>query len=136
MHDQVHNAVRDLTEQNRPVSVGGYLDKEAATELIEWADYLLLPSRIESIPVIFSDAMQLHTPIIAMPVGDLPRLHNKYQYGVVATDSNSGAYAEAIQIALETNPTAFDRGLEAARADFNLSDIVQRFVRDVSGGEV
>lgn len=130
MHDQVQRAARDLIERQRPVTVGTYLNKEAAAELIEWADYLLLPSRIESIPVIFSDAMQLHTPIIAMPVGDLPRLHAKYRYGVIATDPTSTAYAEAIHAALGMNTKAFSAGLETARTDFNLPKIVKRFVQD------
>lgn len=134
MHDQVHHAVHDLIKRDRPVSVGAYLDKEAAAELIEWADYLLLPSRVESIPVIFSDAMQIGTPIIATPVGDLPRLHGKYRYGVIATNLNSTAYAAAIQVALDTNATTFDEGLEAAKADFDLAEIVKGFVRNVSSG--
>lgn len=52
----VRSAVDTLERAGRPVSVGGYLDKKEAAELLAWADYLLLPSRIESIPVIFSDA--------------------------------------------------------------------------------
>lgn len=133
MHDQVHSAAHDLINRDRPVMVGGYLGKDAAAELIEWADYLLLPSRVESIPVIFSDAMQLHTPIIAMPVGDLPRLHAKYRYGVIALDTDAKAYAEAIQCALGMNAAAFDPGLKAARTDFDLLEIVKQFLRDVSG---
>lgn len=133
MHDHVHAATRELIEHGRPVSVGGYLDKAAAAELIGWADYLLLPSRIESIPVIFSDAVQLGTPIIAMPVGDLPRLHAKYRFGVIAVSTDAAAYAMAIRNALGSNANEFDTGLKAARKDFDLADIVKRFVQDVSG---
>jgi len=71
----VRRAVASLESQGRPIVIGGYLDKQDAADLIGWADYLLLPSRIESIPVIFSDAMQVGTPLIATPVGDLPQLH-------------------------------------------------------------
>lgn len=133
MHDHVHAATRELIERGRPVSVEGYLDKAAAAELIGWADYLLLPSRIESIPVIFSDAVQLGTPIIAMPVGDLPRLHAKYRFGVIAVSTDAAAYAMAIRNALGSNANEFDTGLKAARKDFDLADIVKRFVQDVSG---
>lgn len=129
LHDQVHAAARELIERGRPVSVGAYLDKEAAAELIGWADYLLLPSRIESIPVIFSDAVQLGTPIIATPVGDLPRLHAKYPYGVIAADTDSASYAQALQAALGVNANEFEKGLEAARVDFDLEKIVKRFVQ-------
>lgn len=134
LHDQVHAAVRELIEQGRPVSVGGYLDKTDAAGLIDWADYLLLPSRIESIPVIFSDAVQVRTPIIATPVGDLPRLHAKYDFGVLASRTDSRAYAEAICRALDANPVQFENGLRGAMQDFDLVKIVNRFVRDISRG--
>jgi glycosyltransferase involved in cell wall biosynthesis len=132
LHERVHEGVDKLIAQGRSVSVGGYLDSAAAAKLIEWADYLLLPSRVDSIPVIFSDAVQLHTPIIAAPAGDLPRLHAKYNYGVMAGDKTPAAYAEAIQAALNINPTAFDAGLNAARPDFDLAEIVRRFVDEIS----
>jgi glycosyltransferase involved in cell wall biosynthesis len=38
---------------------------------LHWCDYLVIPSRVESIPVILSDAVQLGTPIIATEVGDI-----------------------------------------------------------------
>ena len=132
LHDEVHAAARRLIEHGRPVSIGAYLDKEAAAELIGWADYLLLPSRVESIPVIFSDAMQLDTPIIATPVGDLPRLHAKYQFGLIAMAPDAASYAAAIQAALDVDASSFDEGLEAARVDFDLAKIVKRFVHDIS----
>ena len=130
LHDEVHAAGRQLIERGRPVSIGGYLDKDAAAELIDWADYLLLPSRVESIPVIFSDAMQLGTPIIATPVGDLPRLYAKYQFGLIAMAPDAASYAAAIQAALDVDASSFYEGLEAARVDFDLAKIVKRFVQD------
>jgi glycosyltransferase involved in cell wall biosynthesis len=132
LHDQVHAAAQRLVEQRRPVVVGGYLGKIAAAKLIAWADYLLLPSRIESIPVIFSDAMQLGTPIIATPVGDLPRLFDQYRFGVIATEARSAAFAKAIQAALSQAATTDEEGLRAARADFNMVKIVERFVQGLS----
>jgi len=127
LHDQVHAGVDKLMAQGRPLEVGGYLGSDAAARLIEWADYLLLPSRRESIPVVFSDAVQLNTAIVAAPAGDLPRLHEKYRYGILAADKTAAAFAEAMQTALGADPVTFDAGLQAARLDFDLATIVQRF---------
>ncbi len=135
LHDHVQSAVLKLRQQGRPISVGGYLDKEAATELIDWADFLLLPSRIESIPVIFSDAVQLRTPIISTPIGDLPRLHEKYQFGVVATETNASAYVEALKKAIRMDATVFDSALVIASKDFDLAEIVKRFLKDAGGDQ-
>ncbi len=128
LHDLVHNSVRGLIKQHRPVAVGGYLDKEAAAELISWADYLLLPSRIESIPVIFSDAMQLQTPIIATPVGDLPRLFNKHEVGVLAAKATVDEYASAIRLAIKQDVGTFFAAVDLASQDFDLTSIVRDFV--------
>lgn len=129
--DEVTASLRRLEGAGRPVSMGGYLDKAKAAELIGWADYLLLPSRIESIPVIFSDAMQIGTPLVATPVGDLPRLHGDYTFGVLADYANSASFTAALRQALRTPPATFEPGVARARADFNLERIVSGFVDDV-----
>jgi len=128
LRDYVHSAVDALQAQGRPVTVGGYLDKDAAAELIGWADYLLLPSRIESIPVIFSDAMQLQTPLISTPVGDLPRLFEKHQVGVLATKAAAQEFAKAIQQGLSEDVTSFSEAINLASKEFDLPSIVRDFV--------
>ena len=128
---QIQATAESLSAAGRPVSVGGYLDKSEAAKLIAWADYLLLPSRIESIPVVFSDALQLGTPVVATPVGDLPRLHERYDIGVLAGAASETAYAEAIRQAIRQDASCFGAGIERARLDFDLATIVARFLSDI-----
>jgi len=128
---QIRAAVETLSAAGRPVSVGGYLDKSEAAELIAWADYLLLPSRIESIPVVFSDALQLGTPVVTTPVGDLPRLHERYDFGVLAGAASDTAYAEAIRQAIRQDASGFGNGVERARLDFDLATIAAQFLNDI-----
>ncbi len=92
----MYEAEKALANGGRPVRIGGYLDKNEAASLIGWADYLLLPSRIESIPVIFSDAMQLGTPVVATPVGDLASLHERFEFGVLAAAASEADFCSAI----------------------------------------
>ncbi|MBT8103920.1 MAG: glycosyltransferase [Woeseia sp.] len=127
----VHQRAGILAGLGRPVSVGGFLDKPAAAALIESVDFLLLPSRIESIPVIFSDAMQLRTPIVSTPVGDLPRLFDKYRVGVLASSVDPDAFAEAIRRALAEDIRSFDESVSRASQDFDLTGIVDRFVENL-----
>jgi glycosyltransferase involved in cell wall biosynthesis len=128
--DSVANAVQDLSHQGRPVVLGGYLDKQEATDLIAWADYLLLPSRVESIPVIFSDAMQLATPIVTTPVGDLPRLMERFRYGIISSEISAPAYADALRSALNEPASEFQPQIEKARAEFDLAAIVSHFLQN------
>ncbi len=134
LEDAVRTHVQTLRSAGRPIAVGGYLDKRAASRLIGTVDYLLLPSRIESIPVIFSDAMKSGTPVIATPAGDLPSLLARYRAGVLATSATSESYAASIREALETPASSFLPGIREARTAFNLGAIVERLLVDIRKG--
>lgn len=131
LEDDVMRAVRELQALGHPVSVGGYLDAAEATELIVWADYLALPSRVESIPVIFSDAAQLGRPLIASPVGDLPRLFEKREFGIISADTTVAAYADALRQALHKSASQFRPQLESFATEFHIGDVAQRFANHV-----
>lgn len=117
LETEVNRRVKALTGAGHPVKLDGYLDHAAAHELFEWADYVIIPSRVESIPVVFSDAMQMHRPVIAMPVGDLASLLETYGCGIVADEVSAQGMARAIRRALDTTPGGFTGGvMEAAEA--------------------
>ena len=127
---QVRKKVASLEAVGRPVTIGSYLEKKEAAALIGWADYLMLPSRIESIPVIFSDAAQIRTPIIATPVGDLPALRKRYEFGVLAEDVSEDRYSRAISTAIANQPVRFMAGLEQVAEEFDLQTIARRVLDD------
>lgn len=127
LEDAVNRLAAELQALGRSVTVGGYLDAAAAAELIHWTDYLALPSRIESIPVIFSDAAQTGRPLIATPVGDLPRLFDRNEFGVLADGVTVAAYTDALQSALRTNPAQFQPGLALLAREFDIASIAGRF---------
>ena len=127
LKDQILSSCEDLKRAGHPVTVGGYLDKREAAELLAWTDYLLLPSRVESIPVIFSDAMKSLCPVIATPVGDLPFLIGKYGVGTVAVEASASAFSRAIAEMLNRTPLLHRRGLVEALTVFNLREISRSF---------
>ena len=102
---EVKAAVDRLQQMNRPVTLRGYLGAKQAADFIAAADYLLLPSRIESIPVILSDAVHCNTPPVMTPVGDLPHLFMDYGFGVLARSTTPTDIAAAIREALVDSPT-------------------------------
>jgi glycosyltransferase involved in cell wall biosynthesis len=118
-----------LRAANRPVYAGGYLDKNEAALLLESTDFLLLPSRVESIPVIFSDALQAGCPLIMTPVGDLPRFAAEESLGVMAYTVSAADYAQAIQRALECNTADFAEGISRIQGRFDLRASVQGFLK-------
>jgi glycosyltransferase involved in cell wall biosynthesis len=119
MDEIVKLKVTALQEKGRPLILGGFLDKVAAQEAFERADWVLIPSRIESIPLVFSDAMKLGRPVICTPVGDLPELLDGAGIGVCAKDISAESMAEAIVKALASSGSRDQNR--------NLADIAKRF---------
>jgi glycosyltransferase involved in cell wall biosynthesis len=116
----VRDRVGKLQAGGRPVRLDGYLDRQQAAEAIASADWLVIPSRIESIPVVFSDAMKLGCPVVSTPVGDLPRLMRSQPVGILADAADAPSIAAAIQQALRASPDAFAPGLAAMASRFDL----------------
>jgi glycosyltransferase involved in cell wall biosynthesis len=117
-----------LQANGHPVTIRGYLNRQEAADLLLWADYLLLPSRIESIPVIFSDAMQTNCPVVATPVGDLPRLMGENKIGTLADSVTVVAYTHAIQKALEMPPATYNSGLAHVHNQFKVTTSVTQLL--------
>ena len=117
-----------LMAAGRPVVCGGYLDGHGAAELLAETDYLLLPSRIESIPVIFSDAMQAGCPIVATPVGDLPRLFREFHVGCLTADLTPRAIAETIHTVLALPAGEYGAGINRAIQTFDVGASVSGFL--------
>jgi glycosyltransferase involved in cell wall biosynthesis len=133
LQDLVADRYQKLVTAGRPVLLGGYLAKDAAEREITWADYVLIPSRIESIPVIFSDAVKLGRPVVAMPVGDFPALFGQAACGVLARQVTASAFRDALCVALRTPPSAFGAAIETHAARFDLARIAERLIAEVAG---
>lgn len=129
---QVTSSIQRLNEENRPVTLGGFIDKRQASELLSSVDYAIIPSRIESIPVIFSDCIKAKAGIICTPVGDLPDLLEQYTVGVCADDTSPHALASAIATALRSPPIQFSAGMEDAAEQFDISSSVEKFLLTIS----
>lgn len=92
------------------------------------SDYLVIPSRIESIPVIFSDALQCGVPVIATPVGDLKDLIFKYQCGIIADDCSSKALVQALEKACNEKSSFYANNTKKLYAQFNPTRTVQKWL--------
>ncbi len=120
----VRARVSMLQSIGRPVEAGRYLTKSEAETAITDSDWVLIPSRIESIPVVFSDAVKLGRPIVAMPVGDLPRLFSQHDIGCLASGVSAMEFAHALIAAIHGDATRFGRGLQEVASYFNIRENV------------
>jgi|AMFO01.1.fsa_nt_gi Glycosyltransferase len=124
----VHRRAERLAAAGRPLRLLDYLDREQAASLLQWTDYLLLPSRRESIPVVYSDAMRSGTPVVCTPAGDLPCLVLEGGSGIVASEIGAAAYARALHQALALSPRKFTDRLRPLAAQFDVSHAAQRIL--------
>lgn len=124
----VQTQIETLASVDRPITAGSYLDRDGARNLLIWADYVLIPSRIESIPVIFSDAMQMKCPVVAMPVGDLPELITKHRCGTLATTVSAIGFAQALHQVLNLAPIDFAEGLHRVAGEFDIAATARHLV--------
>jgi glycosyltransferase involved in cell wall biosynthesis len=75
--------------------------------------------------------MQLGTPLITTPVGDLPRLHERYEFGILASAASETSFAAAIRQAIRRDAAGFGGGIEQARLDFDLDTIATQFLIEI-----
>lgn len=129
----VRSVVGELQAIGRPIILDGYLNRQAASVALAEADYLLLPSRVESIPVVFSDALKAGLPVISTPVGDLPILisGDEMSCGILSQEVSSNSYAIALSKALTIPPIQFSEGIRLVREQFDLKSIANRILATV-----
>jgi glycosyltransferase involved in cell wall biosynthesis len=124
----VRQRVAALCASGRPVEVGRFLIKPEAEAAIMRADWVVIPSRVESIPVVFSDAMKLRRPVIATPVGDLGRLLSQTPAGMLAERPTARAFAQSLSNALASSASKKAIGTKLLASQFDLALIAERLL--------
>ena len=128
----VESFVARLQEAQRPLQLSGFLGQDSAEHALAQCDYVIIPSRKESIPVVFSDALHYGCRIVATPVGDLPHLINSHDVGVVAKDVSATALVEAISTAVRMRFDANDRAAhDDLRKQFDIAASGAKFVSSI-----
>jgi glycosyltransferase involved in cell wall biosynthesis len=132
LRKSITSSVNNLRNAGRPCFLGGYITRAIAEEEITQADYLVIPSRIESIPIIFSDAMKLGCPVIATPAGDLGQLVKKFNVGILTEEINAMAIQDAISRSLEIRASSFAKNIICASDEFDLGKISKTLVENLT----
>lgn len=122
----VEARARLLITAGRPIRISGFLNRRAAEAAFSEADRLVLPSRIESIPVVFSDALAYGLPVVSTPIGDLPDLLAGGG-GWLAREVSGPALAEALRASLAPAPGLLD-ALPPLCKRFSVQAVANEFV--------
>jgi len=127
----MENDLKKLITDNRMekfINLHGPIEAQELANYLDSVTYLVIPSRIESIPLIFSDALQIGTPVVAMPVGDLKSLIRQYNCGLVAEEVSAKSLADAITRASLLDKSVFLNNITNAYAQFDLTATVTKWL--------
>ena len=130
LEKHVEESVSSLSSGGLPIQLRGYVDQPTAEQLLQLTDYVLIPSRIESIPVVFSDAIKSACPVIVTPVGDFPRIfEDDPKCGLISKSTGSADFRCVISEALNQSPAEFKGGLAQVSKRFDLTSIAAELAR-------
>ncbi len=113
------------------VKLNGYIDENESAAYLRVCDALIIPSRMESIPVVFSDALQVHCPLIVSDVGDMGDLMRRYEAGQVVQPESPEDLKQAILTDIAVGPEKYKPGLKQLGKLFDLERSVSIFLRNV-----
>ena len=134
----LHNKLTGLISKyglENCITVHGYADIDTAVSYLKTCDALIIPSRFESIPIIFSDAIKCGIPIVATEVGDLGALVRKYNIGEVVQPNSPRMLAEGIQHVLRKDRSSYSVGALSTARCFNIRASAKDYLQMVTEGK-
>jgi glycosyltransferase involved in cell wall biosynthesis len=127
LKDQLQEFVRN-NDLQRVVSIHGTIDALQLARELARTEFLIIPSRIESIPVILSDAVQVGVPLIVSDVGDLGEVVRSAEAGIVVAPEDPSELAAAILDASRLGPVQYHSGVQRLSSMFNIGSVCDRWL--------
>lgn len=113
------------------VFLGSFIEAQKAAGYLSACDCLIIPSRIESIPVILSDSLQRQTPLIVTDVGDMGKLVREYLAGKVVKPENPQDLKNAIVEFSREDKEKYSPGIKELRKIFDVKKNAVSFLEAV-----
>jgi glycosyltransferase involved in cell wall biosynthesis len=114
------------------VTVGGYADEATYVASLAACDCFVIPSRMESIPVVLSDALQMGKPLIVTDVGDMGRLLREHPAGLVVPAEDPGALSEAMVKMATEDRARYTPHVTSLAEQFDLAHVARRWAEEVA----
>jgi glycosyltransferase involved in cell wall biosynthesis len=109
----------------------GFLDARALAAALRACDAVVIPSRAESVPMIFKEGACFRVPVVATDVGDLGNLVREFDAGLVVPPGDASALADAL-IEMQSAPRErFTARLDELAAQFDLHRAAEKLAADL-----
>jgi glycosyltransferase involved in cell wall biosynthesis len=116
------------------VSWTGNVSDRTLASLYEASHCVVIPSRSESIPLVFSEALRFNKQLIVTDVGDMGMLGRQYGVARVIPPENVRALTEVMKKRADHKDTGNEKRNEAKREElkrlFDMETSVERFLAD------
>ncbi|RKZ32409.1 hypothetical protein DRQ19_04125 [bacterium] len=113
-----------------------FLHKNIPTTLLvgflRSCDYLIIPSRSESIPLVLSEAARNNLPLVVSDVGDMGMLVEKYRAGYVFPSEDEASLVRILQQLPQAKGEKFLPGLSMLADILDIEKGATRFIKRVS----
>ena len=133
MEEWAKNFVEEKTLGGH-ISWMGNVSDETLASLYESSDCVLIPSRSESIPLVFSEALRFNKELIVTDVGDMGMLGRQYGVAWVIPPENVMALKEMMKKRVKLQDNEKEERDEEKREElkrlFNIEASVERFLAD------
>ena len=131
LEPMVSGAAGDATLKDS-LDVLGWVTQEQLAGLYAATDYVVIPSRNESIPVVLSEALSNGKPLIVTDVGDMGELVDKYRLGRVVPAESVDDLAEALADVINSGHVLDSDMLAAVGRLFDVDQVARQFLSDVA----
>jgi len=132
MKQKIQQMVRENNLESN-IFINSFLNADQVFSYMSKADFIVLPSRIEGIPVVLSDAMQSDKPVVLTNVGDMGNLGSEYKIGFVQ-EPNAKSIAEGLHLAINSNQndlSSFHKGIKDLKDYLELKKSVLTFIKSI-----
>jgi glycosyltransferase involved in cell wall biosynthesis len=106
----------------KTVKFHGYLERRAIESLLSSSAAVIIPSRADSLPLTFGEAMQAGKPTIASDVGDLPYFIEKYKVGYSYPAGDVAALAERMSLMAKQDGDVFSLNCRKVLAELDIDN--------------
>ena len=130
LEDLLRVKIKEYDLENA-VSLGGFIDAQKASGYLSACGCLIIPSRIESIPVILSDGLQAEIPLIVSDTGDMGKLVKEYNAGKVVRPQDPGGLKDAITEFIQEDKNKYSAGIKELKDVFDLKKNVSDFLENL-----
>jgi len=114
--------------------IGNVNDKEKIYSYLSAGDYLIIPSRSDSIPLVMSEGAHAGIPVIVSDVGDMAYFVKKYTLGYVFPSEDSKKLTEILKKIIKKGKSEkkeFHKSLISFGKLFNLDTTADTLMRDI-----